>query len=192
MASTRAAVLAVAILASSCLSSGCGYVPILVVGLAATRAIENATRKPPEPVPTGAGLAIASVSDPPSRAAAGSTFTVRDVTENRGALQPAPSAIRYYLSLASSVPPRADKWLTGVWMVDHRWVTSEGTATVTIPEDTVAGTYRLVACPRQLQPEDNPLAVAGCSMSAGTLSVEAVTTERTPAEAAQQPTAVKD
>ena len=149
-------------------------------------AIRNASKES-SPRSPGAGFVIYSLSDPPSRATAGASFAVRDAVFQSVTARAAPPAIRYYLSLATNFPLRADKLLLG-----SRLAVSEGTATVTIPDDTLPGTYRLAACPRELRPADDPHDAVGCAVSSGTLIVEPIGSAPAAAGAVQRPAPVHE
>ena len=133
-----------------------------------------------------AGFVTSSLSDPPSRATAGSSFSIRDavlpVIVIAGHNEPL-GITHYHLSFVTTLPLRADKRLLG-----SRNTESESTVILTIPDDTVPGLYRLVACPRELLPEDGPVA-AGCLVSPGIVIVEAVGSAEPVAAGAMHPSA---
>jgi len=129
--------------------SGCGYLPTLVLGNIASRTISDAIedRRNTAPSPSiGAGFVISHLSDPPARATAGASFAIREaiLPVIVGGAEPV-GITHYHLSLTTTLPLRADKRL-----IESRKPVSEGTVVLTVPDDTVPGLYRLVACPREL------------------------------------------
>lgn len=167
----RSAVQVTAILLVALCLSGCygGYLVTLVVGSTIEKSIVARVNAPTSYPPTGSTgtTVIWSVTDPPSRAMPGSSFEIRDAVLPLVAGLAEPSVTRYYLSLETNLPLRADKLLNGA-----RAAFPEGKVTLTIPEDTPPGPYRLVACPRELGATDDPVAALGCFVSSGTMVVE--------------------
>ena len=82
----------------------------------------------------------------PSAAAAGAAVAVSDTVKNLGGGAAASSATRFYLSL-NAVLDASDTLLAGTRAVPllAMEASSSGTATVTIPADTAAGSYYLIA-----------------------------------------------
>lgn len=106
-------------------------------------------------------LVIAKVSSPPAALAAGSQFTVKDTTKNRGRGRAGKSTTRYYLTKnpaqslrdrkTSTTNPRTsptDILLNGERTVKklRRHKSSKGKTLVTVPGGTPAGRYYLLAC----------------------------------------------
>ena len=83
----------------------------------------------------------------PATATPGTSFEVTDRVRNRGERPASATTTRYYLSVNKS-KSSADKRLAGIRGIPalDPGATSRGTVTVTIPQDTVNGTYFLLAC----------------------------------------------
>jgi CARDB len=92
-------------------------------------------------------LVETAVSNPPARVTIGGRFSVTDTVENQGVAGAAASTTRHYLSLDSVRQP-GDVLLIGSRAVPVLGVgaTSTGKVTVTVPGDTAAGAYFLLAC----------------------------------------------
>jgi subtilase family serine protease len=92
-------------------------------------------------------LMVTAVSNPPATAAPGHSFDVTDTVENRGAAAAGPSTTRYYFSF-DPVRTLGDKLLTGSRGVPGLAPreASTGTVSVTIPLNTLAGIFFLLAC----------------------------------------------
>src|SRR6185436_15882298 len=89
-----------------------------------------------------------AVSDPPTAAAAGGTFTVTDTVQNQGAVAALASTTRYYLSTDAQRDP-GDILLTGSRVVPRLapGASSPGApVTVRIPSATPATAYHVLAC----------------------------------------------
>ncbi len=104
---------------------------------------------------TGPDLVETSVSDPPASAPRSSSFAVTDCTKNL--MPPADAAAginttRYYLSL-DKVKNSGDKALTGIRTLLGLQPGEEscGTVTVTVPSNTLIGTYYLLSCADDLK-----------------------------------------
>lgn len=118
-------------------------------------------------------LAELGVSDPPTAALPGSTFSVTDTAWNRGPLAAAATTTRYYLSV-DPVRDTGDRLLPGSRAVDALGpeATSTGAATVTIPAGMPLGTYFLLACADDAAPRVTEANEANnCVASAGTVQV---------------------
>jgi len=93
---------------------------------------------------TGPDLYVSALSAPTS-AVAGSAITVKDTTKNQGLAPAAASTTSYYLSI-DSIYATTDTPLGSRGVVTLLSGTSNtGSATVTIPAGTVAGTYYIIA-----------------------------------------------
>jgi subtilase family serine protease len=118
----------------------------VILGVVAILALAGVTApaaaQPPRP-----DLAVVAVSKPPATAAPGHSFDVTDTVENRSATAAGPSTTRYYLSF-DPVRTLGDKLLTGSRGVPGLAPreASTGTASVTIPLNTLAGIFFLLAC----------------------------------------------
>lgn len=96
--------------------------------------------------PAGADLIVTSVNAPPANALVGGSFTAGETVENAGGATAGASTTRYYLSFDGVN-------ITGAVHLGQRSVPSlgaagsnSGTATATIPEGTIEGTYFVLAC----------------------------------------------
>ena len=125
-------------------------------------------------VPAVADLVQTSVSNPPATAAAGASFSVTDTVQNIGTATAGASTTRYYLSL-DSLKSASDILLTGSRSVGtlDAGVTSTGSATVTIPGGTAAGTYVLLACGDDLGAVTESNEANNCVGSSGTVQIGA-------------------
>lgn len=94
-----------------------------------------------------ADLIETAVSNPPSTANVTSSFSVTDTVENISVTTAGSSTTRYYLSLDQN-KSGGDPELTGSRAVPSLAMnaTSSGTVSVTVPSQTAAGTYYLLAC----------------------------------------------
>jgi subtilase family serine protease len=92
-------------------------------------------------------LVETTISNPPATAALRSGFSVNDTVANQGLLGAGASTTRYYLSV-DTTRDNGDKRLTGTRAVPALGPngSSTGATTVTIPANTVLGTYYLLAC----------------------------------------------
>jgi subtilase family serine protease len=113
------------------------------------------------------------VTDPPATATPGTSFDVTDRVSNRGTGPALETTTRYYLSL-DQLRNTGDRRLTGSRAVPalDPGETSRGRVTVTIPTNTVPGTYFLIACADNAAPvvaESNER--NNCRASAGTMIV---------------------
>jgi uncharacterized delta-60 repeat protein len=97
--------------------------------------------------PTRPELIETAVSNPPANAAAGSNFSVTDTVKNQGNASAIASITRYYLSL-DTTKGSGDILLTGSRSVPALGINgmNTGSVTVTIPSNTPAGSYYLLAC----------------------------------------------
>ena len=96
---------------------------------------------------TAPDLVETSVSDPPSTASAGDSFSVTDTVENQGSSTPLRSFTQYYLS-SSGVKDSGAILLIGKRSIPALTpgMTSKGTVTVEIPFNAKEDTYYLLAC----------------------------------------------
>ncbi len=117
-------------------------------------------------------LQATSLSNPPSTAVVGGSFSVTDTTTNAGTAAAGASTTRYYLSL-DAVITSSDNLLTGVRSVPSlaAGASSGGTVTVTIPAGTAAGTYYLGACADDLGAVVESNETNNCKASASTVAV---------------------
>jgi hypothetical protein len=113
-----------------------------------------------------------AVSNPPGVASAGGSFAVTDTVLNQGTGPSNAATTRYYLS---SDGVALTKLLTGTRAVPVLAVnaTSTATVTVTIPTDTVLGTYFLLACADDVHVVAESNETNNCRASAGTVQVGA-------------------
>jgi YD repeat-containing protein len=116
----------------------------ILAGLAGTKPEEYKWPEKPGPC---VDLVETFVSNPPLAAKVGSTFSVMDTVENQGSADAGPSTTRYYLS-SDTIKGNGDILLTGRRSVPGLapGATSTGMVNVTIPSNTAAGTYNLLAC----------------------------------------------
>lgn len=117
-------------------------------------------------------LIESSLSNPPSAAALGATFSVTDTARNQGAADAGASTTRYYLSLDTR-KSNTDKLLTGTRAVPGLTVGAEsaGTVDVTVPLDTISGTYFLLACADDLRAVRESSERNNCRASTTTVAV---------------------
>jgi subtilase family serine protease len=97
---------------------------------------------------SGADLTTTAVSSPPGSVVAGGSFGVTDTTANTGnAATAVTTTVRYYLS-TDAVRNAGDRLLTGTRSVAPLAAggSAGGSATVTVPSTTPAGTYFFLAC----------------------------------------------
>src|SRR5262249_45130304 len=113
-----------------------------------------------------------SVSDPPSTAHPGQSFSVTDTAQNFGAVAAGASTTRYYLS-TDTVKGSGDILLTGTRSVAAltAGTTSTGTVTVTIPSGAAPGTYRLLACADDLNAVAETNDGNNCRTATGAIAV---------------------
>ncbi len=83
-------------------------------------------------------LVQGKVSTPPSTVGAGASFKLNDLVRNRGGVRAGASTTRYYLDTARIGSRRVPAL--------RPRKASTGSAIVTIPADTKAGTYRVRVC----------------------------------------------
>jgi hypothetical protein len=116
-------------------------------------------------LPARADLVITAVSDPPPATTAGGRFAITDTVTNGGGAPAGRSRVRHYLS-ASGALGGGEVRLRGSRLVPALKPGKQSTATgaFTVPRDTPAGTYRLLAC------ADAGRSVS-CLASAGTITV---------------------
>jgi subtilase family serine protease/sugar lactone lactonase YvrE len=105
-------------------------------------------------VELGPDLVEIAVTNPPATAIRGTRFSVTDTVRNRGSVLAPASTTRYYLSL-DKLRNVGDQRLTGTRTVPALppGANSPGTVMVTIPTNTVLGTYFLLACADDLAPQ---------------------------------------
>jgi subtilase family serine protease/subtilisin family serine protease len=119
-------------------------------------------------------LTVTGVSNPPATAFTGATFTVTDTTANSGSTTTPGSTTRYYLStdMTKSVN---DTLLSGSRAVPAlaNGAASIGTASVTIPTSTPAGSYRLLACADDTSSVGETDETNNCLASSGAIQVSA-------------------
>jgi subtilase family serine protease len=118
-------------------------------------------------------LVVTSVSDPPVSAQRGEQFVVSDTVRNQGGGDAPQTTTRYYLSLDGS-KNSGDKRLKGVGGIGLLAPDTEAgeDALVTIPTDTVAGTYLLLACADDTDLVTEAVENNNCRASAGTITVD--------------------
>jgi subtilase family serine protease len=117
-------------------------------------------------------LVATSVTNPPANARIGGTFSVTDHTQNRGNAASTASTTRYYLSV-DRLKGTGDRLLTGgrsVPMLAPNAV-STGSASVTIPSTTAAGTYFLMACADDTRTSIESSETNNCVASAAAVAV---------------------
>jgi hypothetical protein len=107
----------------------------------------NCTASAGSVVVSAPDLVATTVTNPPATARVGTSFNVTDSTANRGGVASAASVTRYYLSL-DRAKSTGDPLLSGSRNVPilAANAVSTGSAAVTIPTATAAGTYYLLAC----------------------------------------------
>jgi tartrate-resistant acid phosphatase type 5 len=119
-----------------------------------------------------ADLVDSAVSNPPSSAAPGTSFSVTDTVHNPSSLAVAASVSRFYLSNDNARNP-GDVLLTGARNVVGlaSGSSSTGSRSVTIPASLSEGTYRLLACADDLAkvPETNE--ANNCAASASSVVI---------------------
>src|SRR5438876_5393163 len=93
---------------------------------------------------TGPDLYVSALSAPTS-AVAGSTITVNDTTKNQGLAPAAASTTSYYLSIDSIYATTDTPIGSRVVVTLLSGTSNTGSATVTIPAGTPAGTYYIIA-----------------------------------------------
>lgn len=121
---------------------------------------------------TAPDMVTTAISNPPSSAAPGSTFSVTDTAQNASPVSVGYTTTRYYLS-ADLVKSSGDILLTSVrsLLPLAAGATSTGSRVITVPATTPDGTYRVLAC------ADDTLGVVeadeanNCAASATTLLV---------------------
>ena len=96
---------------------------------------------------TRADLVVTALTNPPGAALPGTALSVMDTTQNQGLIAAGASTTRYYLSV-DSLKDAGDRLLTGTRAVGALGpgAVSTGTVSITIPGNTVLGTYHLLAC----------------------------------------------
>ena len=118
-------------------------------------------------------LVESAVTEPPAILAPGMRFTIFDTAHNASAVTAAATRTRYYLS-ADGVRADADVLLIGSRNVPalDAGESSTGSRTVTVPDGTPLGSYRLLACADDLEKvvesdeSNNCLASAGVALVA--------------------------
>ena len=92
-------------------------------------------------------LVLATMNNPPTGAAPGTTFAVTAAVQNPSPVTAPASTLRYYMS-ANALKDGADVLLTGNRSVPAllAGATSSGSTTVTVPATTALGTYYVLAC----------------------------------------------
>jgi PKD repeat protein len=110
-------------------------------------------------------LTVRALTEPPTFAAPGSTFTAEDVTVNEGRRRASRSWTGYRLAHGGRVGGRPVPAL-------HRWERSRGSAVVTVPPAIADGAYRLVACADALHAVRERDERDNCRSSAGVVVVD--------------------
>jgi subtilase family serine protease len=119
-------------------------------------------------------LQVTALSNPPTTAVVGGSFSVTDTTANTGTAAAGASTTRYYLS-TDAVITSSDKLLTGTRSVPSlaAGASSGGTVTVKIPAGTAAGTYYLGACADDTKVVTETSETNNCKASATTVAMTA-------------------
>jgi hypothetical protein len=119
-------------------------------------------------------LVESSLTNPPSTAVLGGSFSVTDTTTNQGATGAGITTTRYYLSTTTSKNASAIA-LTGSRSVGTLGAggTSTGTVAVTVPSNAVLGTYYLIACADDLNAVAETNEANNCLASTSQIQVSA-------------------
>jgi sugar lactone lactonase YvrE len=117
-------------------------------------------------------LTVSSVSNPPSTAIIGGSFSVTDTTRNAGNATAGASTTRYRLSSDSTISS-SDPLLTGSRSIASlsKGATSTGSVAVTVPNGLSAGTYYLGACADDLTVVAEANETNNCRASTTTVTV---------------------
>ncbi len=118
-----------------------------------------------------ADLAVTAVSDPPAAAAPGASFVVTDTTQNVGPIAVGASTTRYVLSLDAT--RSAEDIVIGARGMGAlgSGVPSTGSAPATIPTNTPAATYFLLACADDTAQLVEANEANNCRAAVGTITV---------------------
>jgi len=135
----------------------------------------------------GANLVERNISNPPTRATVGGTFSIRDdVTNNGGAATSVGQTTYFYLS-SDGVHPTSTVMGSRTTGTLGAGSTSSGTTTVTVPPGTPKGSYRVLVCADrllqipELDENDNctastaVVAVTGPDLTVSSVTVSAMT-----------------
>jgi cysteine-rich repeat protein len=121
----------------------------------------------------GPDLITSQMSNPPTSAAIGSSFTVTDRVANIGTVNAGQTTTRYFLSLNGVQ-------IVGASHIGQRTTTpipaggsDAGNATVTIPAGTAAGSYFIIACADRLNVISENNENNNCTASATTVMIAA-------------------
>jgi len=117
-------------------------------------------------------LVVSSLSNPPTTAPQGGSFSVTEITRNQGTGTAGASTTRYRIS-TDSIITSADPLLTGSRSVPSlaAGANSSGTISATIPTTTPPGTYFLGACADSLGAVTESSETNNCLASTTTLTV---------------------
>ena len=117
-------------------------------------------------------LVVTALDNPPAAVLPGTQISVTDTVENQSVFPAGSSRIQYYLS-ADGAKGTGDRLLNGFRAVAALGPNGEstGTALVTIPGTTPAGTYRLLSCANDLSSVVESSQTNNCRTSATTVQV---------------------
>lgn len=117
-------------------------------------------------------LVMASISSPPSSASPGSRFSVTDSVQNASAVATGYTTTRYYLSI-DAVKGAGDIMATTIRFVSglDPGESSTGSRTITVPDATPPGTYRVLACADDTFKVDESNEANNCLASATAVEV---------------------
>lgn len=123
---------------------------------------------------SGVDLVVTSITNPPTGALLGGSFSVSDATLNQGVLTSTPTANRYYLS-ADLLRSGEDKRLIGARSIPGLSVgaSSSGATSVTIPPDALPGQYYLLSCADDDKAIVETQDANNCRASAGRIAISA-------------------
>src|SRR5262249_31397788 len=117
-------------------------------------------------------LVETAVQDPPPSANAGQSFTATDAVANKGQVSAAASTTRYYLVQGTArILLTGSRSIPSLEGISCFGCGSQGSATVTIPTTTPAGTYNLQACADDLHAVAETDETNNCTVSTGTMTV---------------------
>jgi len=117
-------------------------------------------------------LSTTGVNNPPATVQRGHSFLAGDTTINDNAVDAGPTTTRYYLS-ADVVRGAGDILLTGGRQIGPLagGAASTGTALLTVPAATPAGTYYLIGCANDLNTVKETGTVDNCETAINTMMV---------------------